>query len=137
MTPGDLDLIERDAALLAGAADAFSHEFYATLFELEPAVRPMFPEDLVEQRRKLLDELGVLVERATAIATGAPVDRFVDRARELGERHELYGVTAPMYRLVELALLAGLRHVVDDFDDDHERAWTRLHRLVAAAMQSS
>ena len=137
MTPDDVVLVERDASLLADVADRFTREFYATLFELEPAVRPLFPDDLAAQREKLLAELGVLVDRATAVASGAPVADLVGRARDLGERHELYGVTAPMYRLVELALLAALRHVVDDFDDAHERAWTRLHRLVASAMQSA
>ena len=135
MTPDDIELVEGDVAHLSASADRFTAEFYATLFDLDPDVRRLFPADIDAQRAKLFEELGVLVSRATQIVDDDSVAAFVARAHELGERHEVYGVTAPMYRLVEISLLAALRDVVPDFDDGHERAWTRLYRLVAGSMQ--
>lgn len=135
MTPNDIELVEHDVAALHEAADRFTGEFYATLFELDPDVRRLFPADIDAQRTKLFDELQVLVSRATQFGDDASVATFVDRARGLGERHEVYGVTPPMYRLVEVSLLAALRDVVSGFDDAHERAWVRLYRLVAGSMQ--
>lgn len=135
MTPDDIELVERDVATLRTAAERFTTEFYATLFELDPDVRRLFPADIDAQRAKLFDELHVLVGRATQITDDASVNAFVERAHELGDRHEVYGVTPPMYRLVEVSLLAALRDVVPDFDDGHERAWSRLYRLVAGSMQ--
>lgn len=137
MTPADLALVEADLPVLTEHGDRFAAEFYATLFELAPELRSMFPTDMAAQRRKLFDELSVLVERARQVADAASVDAFVERARDLGDRHDGYGVTAPMYRVVEVALLAAVREVVPrhDLEDAHQRAWTRLYRMVAGAMK--
>lgn len=134
MIPGDLELIRADAARLERHADRFAAEFYATLFDLDPALRRLFPDDLTQQRRKLFDEITVLVERATADESPDAVDDLADHARALGSRHEVYGVETPMYATVEVALLAALDETVDDFDDVHRGAWSRLYRIVAAAM---
>lgn len=136
MTPADRLIIEADAVRLTGAADEFATEFYATLFELEPSLRQLFPERLDEQRAKLVTELDVLVARALDTESPDDLARFDRRARDLGSRHELYGVEAPMYELVGVALVGALAETLDDFDDDHILAWQRLYRLVAATMQS-
>lgn len=135
MTPADRAVISDDVAVLAARADDFAREFYATLFDLDPSTRRLFDDDIEAQRTKLFDELSVLVDRATSVGTPQELSGFADRAGRLGERHEVYGVTAPMYDVVGVALLAALRTTVDDFDGEHEVAWTRLYRLVAASMQ--
>jgi hemoglobin-like flavoprotein len=135
MTPGDRALVAADAAALGEHADQFADEFYATLFDLDPSLRPLFPDELEQQRKKLFDEFSVLIERAATADTPTAVDGLVDRARALGDRHEVYGVEPPMYALVEIALLAALDETVDGFDDDHRAAWSRVYRLVAASMQ--
>ena len=137
VTPIDQDLIAADAEQLRSRANEFAAEFYATLFELDPSLRPLFPEDLAAQRVKLIAELDVLVARVVAVDGTDDVDRFAAHAGELGERHEVYGVEAPMYESVGVALLGALGETVDGFDDDHAAAWRRLYQLVAAAMQSS
>lgn len=137
VTPGDLELIDDDMAVLSTSADRFTSEFYATLFELAPDLRPLFATDLAAQRTKLFDELSVLVERAAALAHPGDVHDFEARAGELGRRHEVYGVTATMYDTVERALLGAMYEVVPGFDEQHERSWTRLYRIVAGAMRRS
>ena len=136
MNPEDRRLIESDAARLGERSEQFTTEFYATLFELDPTVRRLFPDDVTEQRQKLFDELHILVTRAVECDGPADVERFAAHARELGERHELYGVEAPMYEHVGVALIGALAEVVDDFDERHADAWRRLYRLVAGTMQT-
>lgn len=137
VTPFDLELLQVGARAVQSSADEFTREFYATLFELDPSLRRLFPDRLDAQRDKLLAELNVLIEHATAVVDGSTIDSLVDEADALGTRHDVYGVTARMYESVGVAFLAALREVVPNFDDDHARAWSRLYRLVSGAMQQA
>lgn len=133
MHPHQLDMIERDGVVLRQRPEEFARVFYDTLFDLAPDTRSLFPDDLTTQRMKLVVELDELI--TTAVTWRERGDGFVDRAHELGARHDGYGVTAAMYRPVGVALIAALRETVDGFDADHERAWTTLYRLVADTMR--
>jgi nitric oxide dioxygenase len=135
MTPTELSLIEADAAVLDADPDRFARAFYATLFDLAPEVRPMFPADLADQRVKLMRELSELVHAGTGAAATGSLDGFVARAGALGRRHRGYGVTATMYAAVGTALVAAVRECVTGFDDAHAEAWAGLYRLVADAMR--
>ena len=66
MHPHQLEMIERDGHALRERSDAFARAFYATLFDLAPGTRDLFPDDLAAQRVKLVAELDELV--ATAVA---------------------------------------------------------------------
>lgn len=131
MTPHDLTLIERGASSLD--PDPFAARFYATLFELAPAARGLFPDDLSDQRRKLMAELTAMIGMATSSVAGE-LDRFVERAHRLGARHVAYGATPAHYDIVGAALISSLAASVPGWDADHEQAWTRLYGLVASTM---
>ena len=47
MTPHELELIVADGEAVRERPDPFANVFYATLFELAPATRSLFPDDLV------------------------------------------------------------------------------------------
>ena len=135
MQPNQLEMIERDGLVLRQRSDEFARSFYATLFDLAPDTRELFPADLTTQRKKLVDELDELIVTAVAWRERGRLDGFVERAHALGARHDGYGVTAAMYRPVGVALIAALRDVVEGFDDEHERAWSTLYRLMADTMR--
>lgn len=135
MHPDQLAMIERDGIVLVERPDEFARVFYATLFDVAPETRRLFPTDLAAQRGKLVDELRTLIDTATTWRTSGELDTFVARAHALGSRHDGYGVTAAMYRPVSVALLAALRDTLDDFDHEHEQAWSTLYRLVADTMR--
>lgn len=134
MTPDDLVLIVADGAVIDAHAERFSSEFYATLFEIAPGTRQLFPDDLVAQRGKLVDELRFLVEAAVGTGESQDLGPFVARARDLGRRHVGYGVTSPDYAPVGAALTTALSTCVEGWDDAHERAWSALFRVIADAM---
>lgn len=136
MTPEELDLIRQDADVVRRSAEEFSSNFYDALFEIDPATRQLFPDDLVEQRGKLVDELTFLVDAASAYGSGDDAhDRFLSRARELGRRHAGYGVRGSDYPAVGDALIASLHSVVDDWDQTHHHAWITLFRLISDVMR--
>lgn len=137
MTPAELALIVADGEVIR--ADAFARSFYDTLFEIAPQTRALFPDDLVAQRGKLVDELGFLVDAATGGIDGTePGDLgpFLERATELGRRHVGYGVRGHDYASVGTALTAALSEHVADWDAEHERAWDKLYRLIADVMRA-
>jgi hemoglobin-like flavoprotein len=135
MTPEELDLIAADGALVRADAGSFAARFYDTLFEIAPSTRRLFPDDLVAQRGKLVDELSFLVEAATASNTEHDLASFIDRAHDLGSRHVDYGVSGADYAPVGVALVAALRTIVVDWDAAHELAWTKLFRLISDVMR--
>ena len=69
-------------------ADQAADLFYGRLFEIAPEVRPLFPGDLTEQKKKLMGML------ATAVSNLHQVEKIVPAVEDLGRRHSGYGVTA-------------------------------------------
>lgn len=134
MTPEALCLVRQDASSID--PEPFAEAFYDTLFALAPAARDLFPDDLSEQRRKLMAELTTMITMATSMVEGE-LDHFVDRAHALGRRHVRYGATAEHYRVVGTALLATLASSIETWDDAHQAAWSRLYTLVASTMQET
>jgi nitric oxide dioxygenase len=129
MTPEQLLLIQQTTAEVERDASRFSARFYERLFELEPDLRPLFPDDLTAPRGKLVDELLFLA--------GAAVDLpvFLERARHLGARHQSYGVRPDHYDTVRAALMDSLSEVLGSrWDEVTGRAWRSLYCLVAETM---
>lgn len=135
VTPDQLELIAADGREVVTVADEFATRFYATLFEIAPATRELFPDDLVAQRGKLVSELSFLVETATASTETGDLDAFLTRARELGRRHVGYGVRGTDYGPVGISLIAALRDSIDDWNPAREAAWTKLYGLIADVMR--
>jgi nitric oxide dioxygenase len=129
MTPEQLLLIQQTTAVVERDAERFSAGFYQRLFELEPDLRRLFPADLSAQRGKLADELLFLAGAAADL----PV--FLERARQLGARHQSYGVRPDHYDTVRAALIDSLSDVLGSrWDEMSERAWRSLYCLVAETM---
>ena len=136
MTPRQLELVGADAELVVEHADAVGRSFYDTLFDLAPGVRPMFPDDLTEQRRKLMDALAALVRCGLALGRGGDAE-FDRRTAALGSRHRRYGAVPEHYDVVGAALLATLERHLPTWDDERAAAWGTLYGAVADAMTAA
>ena len=55
MTPEQVKLVQDSFAKVAPIADKAAELFYQRLFEVAPAVRPLFHGDMAEQGRKPVD----------------------------------------------------------------------------------
>lgn len=135
MTLDELALIESDGVVVRTNPDEFARSFYAALFDLAPETRALFPDDMEAQRGKLVAELEFLIDAATSSASTGDLAPFVERARELGRRHVDYGVAGRDYVQVGRALVATVAEYSSDWDDEHERAWTKLYRLISDVMR--
>jgi len=105
--------------------------FYGKLFELSPAVRPMFHNDLNLQVRKLMDMLGAMVEA---------LDDFESiraKLEELGQKHASYGVRPEQYETLISALLWALGEALGaDFDARTAEAWRIALCAISETMKS-
>ena len=105
--------------------------FYKRLFELAPYLRPMFPDAIENQSKKLMD---VLTSALSML--DRPEDLRV-ALEQLGARHVDYGVKREHYEIVGAALLDMLASVLGrDFTPGLREAWTALYGTIATTMQS-
>jgi hemoglobin-like flavoprotein len=74
-------------------SEAAADLFYDRLFEIAPQVRPLFPDDLREQKRKLMAMLGMAVGALNDLET------LVPKVKALGARPVAYGATAAHYEV--------------------------------------
>lgn len=103
--------------------------FYRRLFELAPAARALFPEDLGPQQDKLTRSLLMLLQ-----CLDDP-QALVTAVQQLGARHVHYGVQAGHYLPVGQALEASFAECLGaDFDQAARTAWQRLYGWVAVTM---
>lgn len=103
--------------------------FYQQLFELNPALRPLFTTDIEVQAGKLMEML------ATALSLLEKPDALVATLEKLGAAHVGYGVKPEHYDTVGTALLTMLASVLgNDFNPETRTAWTELYQVIAETM---
>jgi nitric oxide dioxygenase len=102
MTPEQVAVVQTSFAKVAPVADQAAQIFYDRLFEVAPQVRSLFPEDMREQRRKLMATLAIVVNGLDKLETILPA------ASALAKRHISYGAQPGHYPVVGEALLWNL-----------------------------
>ena len=126
------NLVQRSFALVEIDADAVSRTFYRRLFEARPSVRMLFPEELEEQRVKLMKSLALIVNNL------ADLERVRPHIEALGRRHLAYGVKNQHYAVVGESLLGALaERLGEDFTDEVRAAWTEVYGLLADTMKEA
>jgi hemoglobin-like flavoprotein len=130
LTAQDISLVRASFAQIAPIQGAAADLFYDRLFEIAPGLRPMFPTDLAEQKRKLMAMI------AAAVGGLGDLDKLVPQVKALGARHANYGVTAAHYGIVGDALMWTLeRGLGDGFTVDTRAAWSKVYGILASTMQ--
>ena len=129
MTPEQIALVQSSFAKVEPIAQTAADLFYTRLFELEPGYRSLFPDDISEQKQKLMAMLAVAVKGL------GQIEAIVPAVMKLGERHAGYGVTPDQYPAVGSALLWTLAQGLgDDFTPEVEAAWIAAYTMLADTM---
>lgn len=129
MTPNQIKLVQASFAQVAPIAATAADLFYGRLFETAPHVRAMFPEDISEQKKKLMAMLG------TVVAGLNNLDTLMPAVRALGRRHGGYGVKAQHYAPVGSALLWTLEKGLGAaFTPDVKDAWATAYIVLSTTM---
>jgi hemoglobin-like flavoprotein len=129
MTPDQIKLVKDSFAKVAPISEAAAVLFYDRLFEIAPAVRALFPDDLAEQRKKLTATLAVVVNGLSDLASVLPA------ASILAKRHVSYGAKPEHYPVVGSALLWTLEKGLGDaWAPDLAAAWTAAYGTLSGYM---
>ena len=132
MTPDHVALVQGSFQKVVPIADTAADLFYDRLFEIAPEVRPLFPQDLAEQKKKLIQML------ATAVGNLHQIDDIVPAVQDLGRRHVSYGVEDAHYDKVGAALLDTLeKGLGDDWTPQTATAWTEVYTVLATTMKEA
>jgi hemoglobin-like flavoprotein len=131
MTSDQVQLVQQSFAKVAPISEQAALLFYDRLFEVAPSVRAMFPDDMTEQRKKLMATLAVVVNGLTNLEAVLPA------ARALAKRHVSYGAKPEHYPVVGGALLWTLeKGLGDDWTPELAAAWTAAYGTLSGFMIS-
>jgi hemoglobin-like flavoprotein len=126
----EVELVQKSWRSVQLVGDTAAEIFYGKLFSIEPAVRPLFRNDLRDQGRNLTAMISVAVHKL-----GSP-EKILVAVRQLGLRHAAYGVREHHYASVGAALLWMLEQTLGEaFTPEVEAAWKAAYALLAGAMQ--
>jgi len=129
MTPHQVTLVQESFAKVVPIAPTAADLFYGRLFEIAPEVRGMFPDDLGEQKKKLMAMLSTVVGALTRL------DQLLPAVRALGERHAGYRVEAGHFAPVGAALLWTLEQGLgEDFTPEVKDAWVAVYAVLSSLM---
>ena len=131
MNPTQIKLVQESFAKVAPISEQAAVLFYGRLFEVAPSVRAMFPDDMTEQRKKLMATLAVVVGGLTNLEAVLPA------ASALAKRHVKYGAKAEHYPVVGGALLWTLEKGLGDaWTPEVADAWTAAYGTLSGYMIS-
>ena len=132
MTPQQVHLVQSSFAKVAPISEHAAALFYQTLFELDPALRPLFKGDIEEQGRKLMQVLGF------AVGSLDDLPALLPAVQALGARHRGYGVRDAHYDTVAAALLSTLeKGLGTDFTPEVREAWTLTYGTLSSLMKEA
>jgi hemoglobin-like flavoprotein len=131
----------KEQTLVSDPVGFWGLQFYDILFEMEPAVKPLFKNKF--QQGKMLTEM---VDAALALlpgtfdemlgAEGLEIDpKLISVLQDLAERHVQYQTKAKHYGPVGLAIVTTFdRTLGERFDDNTKAAWVELWSLICSVM---
>ena len=129
MTPEQVKTIQESFAKVAPISEQAAELFYGRLFEIAPAVKPLFHGDMKEQGQKLMATLAVVVNGLGDLPSILPA------ASRLAKRHVAYGVKPEHYQPVGEALLWTLeRGLGEQWTPDLAAAWVAAYTLLSDFM---
>lgn len=132
MTPEQLVLVKESWEMVVPIKEQAAELFYGKLFDLDPALKPMFKGNMQEQGRKLTAMIN------TAVNGLDKLDVIVPAVQDLGRRHVAYGVTDRHYDTVGTALIWTLEKGLGPvFTPACKEAWETVYGVLAGTMKSA
>lgn len=132
MTPQQIDILKSSWAKVVPIKDTAAELFYGKLFELDPAVKPLFKGDMKEQGRKLMAAINTVVNGVDNLGPMVPV------LQDMGKRHVAYGVTDAHYDTVGAALIWTLGQGLGEaFTPEVKDVWVGAYTTIAGVMKEA
>jgi hemoglobin-like flavoprotein len=126
----DVETLEESFDLVAPHGDELMRRFYDRLFEVAPAVKPLFANvDMERQRKALLNMLVIIRESLRDL------DDIVPDLEALGARHVDWGAEPEHYPVVGEVLLGEMAGVAGSaWKPEYTAAWQEAYAVVQDVM---
>ena len=132
MTPQQIDLVKASWAKVLPIKNTAGRLFYDKLFQIDPALKALFTEDLNTQIDKLMATLNLVVTSLDHLDTVLP------QVEDLGRRHVGYGVKDQDYDAVGQALLWTLgQGLGSGFTSVVKEAWVEAYTILSSTMKAA
>jgi len=129
VTTNQIQLVRSSWARILPIKGAAAELFYARLFNRYPEVRPYFQGNMKDQGHKLM----VMID--TAVRSIDRLENLSEPLRQMGRRHQDYGVRLEDYPKVAESLLWTLeKGLGEGFTEEVRAAWTQAYERIAAVM---
>jgi hemoglobin-like flavoprotein len=129
MESKEVALVQSSFAEVKPISEQAAALFYGRLFEIAPAVKPLFKGDMTEQGRKLMATLAYVVNGLANLPSILPA------ASALAKRHVAYGAKAEHYGPVGEALLWTLENGLGPkWTAETAAAWTKAYTVLSGYM---
>lgn len=129
MTPNQISLVKKSWTLVEPISAEVADAFYTTLFEMDPSLKSLFPDEITEQSNKLINML------ATSISLLEKPEKLTPILQDLGVRHLAYGAEPEHYETVGAALLKSLAKCLDkSFTASMKKAWLAVYKTIVTIM---
>ncbi|MDO8397290.1 MAG: globin family protein [Bradyrhizobium sp.] len=131
MNSTQVKLVQESFSKVVPISEAAAVIFYDRLFEVAPSVKAMFPDDMTQQRKKLMMMLAAVVNGLGNLESILPA------ASALAKRHVDYGARPEHYPVVGGALLWTLEKGLGEaWTSDVADAWTTAYGTLSGYMIS-
>ncbi len=132
MTPEQIEMVKSSWEQIKPISEQAADMFYGRLFEMDPALKPLFKGDMKAQGRKLMTMITTAVSHLDKLAD------ILEPVQDLGRRHADYGVKPEHYDTVGAALLWTLGQGLGAaFTAELEAAWTQTYTTLAGVMKDA
>ncbi|CAL9422959.1 Flavohemoprotein [Nocardiopsis dassonvillei] len=124
-----IDLVRRSCVDVPEGSARLARSFYDNLFEMVPAVRDMFSNDLRPQQQRMADALLSVVRHLDE------PDEIARYLRDLGRQHHReLGVLPEHYPYVGRALVRAVSEVSPTWSSSMSSAWVLVYQWITANM---
>ena len=124
-----IERLESSFNLLAPRGPELVDRFYAHLFSKHPALRPMFPSDMGEQKKKRLASLVLVIENIRK------TEKLEQPLQDLGARHVGFGTQAEHYPVVRDTLVSVMAEMAGEaWNDQLTQDWNGALDFVSSVM---
>lgn len=131
MNSKQMELVRQTCKEVAPIADRAADLFYAKLFQIDPALRPVFALQLDERGRRLMQMVEAAAGALDRPATLAPA------LAELGSRQVAFTTADHRYETVGAALILTFRQGLGPaFTPEARQAWIELFDSIESKLKS-
>lgn len=132
MTPTQIKLVQSTWQSVIPIKQQAATLFYDELFAADPSLSALFKGNLEQQKSKLMNMIGV------AVSSLHRLEEILPAVRNLGHRHDAYGVNPQHYVTVGAALLGTLEKGLGPaFTPEVKEAWAAVYGLLSQVMQGT